>query len=148
MHITMTSAAKVSTMLDTWVFVVQGEDFQPTAPAKCQETTENANIFVCISETVRCVKGEYRGPKWDPAIQINRDQDYSTPVTNNSNQSMQIRIIDDVTSWEALPHYWPFVMRNHQSLVDSSHERAGNASLWCLFVVNPNKVLNKQSCCR
>ena len=52
---------------------------------------------------------------------------------------------DDVIKWKYFPRSWPFVRGIHRSPVNSPHQKASDAELWCFFDLRLNKRLNKQS---
>ena len=52
---------------------------------------------------------------------------------------------DDIIKWTHFPHYWPFVRRIHQSLVDSPQKGQWRGALMCsLICAWPNGWANKQ----
>ena len=49
--------------------------------------------------------------------------------------------------WSSVVHYWPFVRGIHRSPVNSPHKGPVMQTFNISFVVNLNKLLNKQSSC-
>ena len=51
---------------------------------------------------------------------------------------------EDVMPWTDFLHYWPFVLGNHQLLVDSQHKGQVMQSFDGFFDVNLDILFNKQ----